>query len=176
MTRQVTKALAPLIAPHLEPGERLLDIGDAIPARDLLDRATSHHLTGRLGAAAWIGSKLGLKMLTHDAVDGGPESIAAGFPHGYPQNVVRTLVVTDKWVRFAVMDPGRTRFEVHWRVPRRSVVRVERQRTRIKVIDYRIHFADDSSVKVMAHNRRTIDALAEALTTQPGPTPNATTA
>lgn len=31
MTQQVTKALASLIAPHLEPGERLLDIGDAIP-------------------------------------------------------------------------------------------------------------------------------------------------
>jgi hypothetical protein len=169
MTRQVTDAMAPLIAPHLEPGERLLDIGDAIPARDLLDRASSGHLTGRLGLAAWIGSKLGVKMLVHDAVEGGPESIAAGFPHGYPQNVVRTLVVTDKWVRFAVTDPGRTRFEVHWRAPRDSVVRVEHQRTRIKILDYRIHFADGSSVKVMAHDRLTIDDLAAAIATQPVP-------
>jgi hypothetical protein len=169
MTRQVTEVLGPLIAPHLEPGEQLLDIGDAIPARDLLDRASSGHLTGRLGAAAWIGSKLGMKMLTHDAVDGGPESIAAGFPHGYPQNVVRTLVVTDRWVRFAVTDPASTRYEVHWRAPRSSVVRVEHQRTRIKVLDYRIHFADGSSVKVMAHNRLTIDSLAKAIATQPVP-------
>jgi hypothetical protein len=169
MTRQVTELMAPLIAPHLEPGEQLLDIGDAIPARDLHDRASSGHLTGRLGAAAWIGSKLGIKMITHDAVDGDPESIAAKFPHGYPQNVVRTLVVTDKWVRFAVTDPGRTRFEVHWRVPRGSVVRVEHQRTRIKVVDYRIHFSDGSSVKVMAHDRLTVDDLAAAIAGQPVP-------
>src|SRR4051812_46962336 len=169
MTRQVTEAMGPLITPHLEQGERLLDIGDAIPARDLLDRASSGHLTGRLGAAAWIGSKLGIKMITHDAVEGGPESIAAGFPHGYPQNVVRTLVVTDRWVRFAVTDPGRTRFEVHWRAPRSSVVRVEHQRSRIKVVDYRLHFSDGSSVKVMAHDKRTVDDLAAAIATQPAP-------
>jgi hypothetical protein len=169
MTRQVTDAMAPLIAPHLEPGERLLDIGDAIPARDLLDRASSGHLTGRLGLAAWIGSKLGIKMIVHDAVEGGPESIAEKFPHGYPQNVVRTLVVTDKWVRFAVTDPGRTRYEVHWRAPRGTVVRIEHQRTRIKVVDYRLHFADGSSVKVMAHDRQTVDDLAAAVATQPVP-------
>jgi hypothetical protein len=58
---------------------------------------------------------------------------------------------------------------VHWRAPRRSVVRVEHQRTRIKVLDYRIHFADGSSVKAMAHNRLTIDSLAKAIATQPVP-------
>ncbi len=167
MTRQVTEAMGPLIAPHLEPGERLLDIGDAIPALDLVNRGSSGHLTGRLGAAAWIGSKLGIKMITNDGVEGGPESVAAGFPHGYPQNVVRTLVVTDRWVRFAVTDPGRTRFEVHWRAPRATVVRIEHQRNRIKVVDYRIHFADGSSVKVMAHDRTTVEDLAAAIASQP---------
>jgi hypothetical protein len=58
---------------------------------------------------------------------------------------------------------------VHWRAPRGSVVRVEHQRTRIKVIDYRVHFADGSSVKVMAHDRLTIDDLAAAIATQPVP-------
>jgi hypothetical protein len=170
MTRPVTDAMAPLIAPHLEPGERLLDIGDAIPARDLLDRATTGHLSGRLGLAAWIGTKLGIKMIVHDAVEGGPESIAEKFPHGYPQNVVRTLVVTDKWVRFAVTDPGRTRYEVHWRAPRGTIARIEYQRSRIKVVDYRLHFADGSSVKVMAHDRQIVDDLAAAIAaTQPVP-------
>src|SRR5262249_14776381 len=166
MTRQVTELMAPLIAPHLEPGERLLDIGDAIPARDLLDRASSGHLTGRLGAAAWIGSKLGIKTPVRDAVEDDPESIAAKFPHGYPKNVVRTLGVTDRWVRFAVTDPGRTRFEVHWRAPRSTVVKIEHQRARIRIIDYRIHFSDGSSVKVMAHDKRTINDLAAAIATQ----------
>ena len=76
---------------------------------------------------------------------------------------MRTLVGTDKWVRFAITDPGRTRFEVHWRAPRDSVVRVEHRRSRIKVVDYRVHFADGSSVQVMAHDRRTVEDLAAAI-------------
>lgn len=169
MTRPVTEKLGPLMSPYLEPGERLLDIGDAIPMLDLTNRASNHHLSGRLGVAAQIGTKLGLKTLTRNAIEGGSDSIAAGFPHGYPKNVLRTLVVTDRWVRFAVTDTGMTRSEVHWRVPRSSVLRIEHERTRIKVLDYRIYFSDGSSVKVMSHDRGTINDLAAAIATQPVP-------
>ena len=134
--------------PHLEPGERLLDIAVVQPLRG----------AGGVGVTGLVGSAIA----SIGAVKGGKGTIADGFPHDLPVGT-NMLTVTDKRVLLLYAGPARKSAQLIWQSPRSAVLQVER-RPRLQVMaKFRLHFEDGSSVSVLTMRRQSIDSLAGVL-------------
>ena len=137
-----------LATPHLEPGERLLDIAVVQPLRG----------AGGVGVTGLVGSAIA----SIGAVKGGKGTIADGFPHDLPVGT-NMLTVTDKRVQLLYAGPARKSAQLIWQSPRSAVLQVER-RPRLQVMaKFRLHFEDGSSVSVLTMRRQSIDSLASVL-------------
>lgn len=146
------KKFGELVTAHLEPDERLLDIGVVQPLRG----------AGAVGLGA--PRVLGEAIAQMGAVKGGRGSIGDGFPHDLPIGT-DLLCVTDRRVLFLYLGPARKGAQILWQAPRSTVVKIER-RPRLQVMaKFRLHFEDGSSASVLTMRRRTIESLAAALRT-----------
>jgi hypothetical protein len=156
-----TERLASLVTPYLRQGERVLDIVmPVVPVRGasgsrLPAAGVGPNLAGGLGRAT------GNRLAQIGAVKGGKGSIADTFPHHLPPG--KALCATDQRLLFLLYSPARKSAQLVWELPRELVRGVER-RPRVQMLArFRLHFTDGSSVAVMVHRRRSIDALQASL-------------
>ncbi len=134
-----------LATPHLEPGEKLLDIAVVQPLRG----------AGGVGVTGLIGSAIA----SIGAVKGGKGTIADGFPHDLPVGT-NMLTVTDRRVLLLNAGPARKSAKLFWQSPRSAVLQVER-RPRLQVMaKFRLRFEDGSAVSILTMRRGKIDSLA----------------